>query len=106
MVSSAGHSGAASAPWEDVSTATIFAVTALLSPETPHVPLAGQRSISRLHAAVKSEPVYSDHSAHRRDMRAFQSQAIAKSHTRGFWGAVGPLVQMCVYSSSTHLYKL
>ena len=66
----------------------------------PHIPPAGQRSscmsistrsidgskidwplrvaleASRLHAAVKSEPVCGDHSAHRRDRRAFQSQAL------------------------------
>ena len=40
--SSAGHSGAASATWEHVH--RHFAVAALLSPETPHIPLAGQRS--------------------------------------------------------------
>ena len=56
--------------------------------------LDGRMQASRLHAPVKSEPVCGDHSAHRRDMRAFQSQALgAKSHSGGFWRAVGPLFQ-------------
>ena len=87
--SSAGHSGAASAPWEHVH--RHFAVAALLSPETPlrrsYVPfranhrlacrfrLDGRMQASRLHAPVKSEPVCGDHSPRRRYIRAFQSQA-------------------------------
>ena len=75
--------------------------SAVVARETPHVPLAGQRSTrmsifrldgrmqaSRLHAPVKSEPVCGDHSARRRYMRAFQSQAIARNPTvvaREWW---------------------
>ena len=93
--SSAGHSGAASATWEHVH--RHFAVAALLSPETPlrtffgqtielHVDfrLDGGMEASRLHAAVKSQPVCGDHSA--------QS---AKSHTGGFWYAPHPLPKHC-----------
>ena len=36
----------------------------------------GGMEASRLHAAMKSEPVCGDHSAHHRDRRAFQSQAL------------------------------
>ena len=78
--SSAGHSGAALATWEHVH--RHFADAALLSPKMPHIPLAGQRS------AVKSEPVCGDHRAHRRDMRAFQSQAIARNPTPVDFGAL------------------
>ena len=42
VASSDGHSGAASATWEHVH--RHFAVAALLSPKTPPIPLAGQRS--------------------------------------------------------------
>ena len=99
--SSAGHSGAASATWEHVH--RHFAVAALLSPETPHIPLAGQRSTrmsifdltddggmeaSRLHAAVKSEPVCGDHSAQKGTLRAFQSQAMARNPTVVDFGAL------------------
>ena len=41
--------------------------------------LDGSMEASRLHAAVKSAPVCGDHSAHRRDMRAFQSQFFARN---------------------------
>ena len=42
--------------------------------------LDGGMEASRLHAAVKSEPVCGDHSARRRYMRAFPSKFGAKSH--------------------------
>ena len=50
--------------------------------------LDGGMEASRLHAAVKSEPVCGDHSAHRRDRRAFQSQAIARNPTLVDFGAL------------------
>ena len=43
--------------------------------------LDGRMQASRLHAPVKSEPVCGDHSAHRRDMRAFQRHAFARTPT-------------------------
>ena len=50
--------------------------------------LDGSMEASRLHAAVKSEPVCGDHSARRRYMRAFQSQAIARNPTLVDFGAL------------------
>ena len=96
VVSSAGHSGAASATWEHVH--RHFAVAALLVARNAAYPSGGPKidshvdfdldggmEASRLHAAVKSEPVCGDHSAHRRDMRAFQSEAIAGKALFGRW---------------------
>ena len=45
--------------------------------------LDGSMEASRLHAAVKSEPVCGDHSACRRYMRAFQSQAVEDGAAEG-----------------------
>ena len=50
--------------------------------------LDGRMQASRLHAPVKSEPVCGDHSAHRRDRRAFHSQAIARNPTVVDFGAL------------------
>ena len=51
-------------------------------------PADGRMDASRLHAPVKSEPVCGDHSAHRRERRAFQSQAIARNPTLVDFGAL------------------
>ena len=48
----------------------------------------GSMEVSRLHAAVKSEPVCGDHSACRRYMRAFQSRAIARNPRLVDFGAL------------------
>ena len=50
--------------------------------------LDGSMEASRLHAAVKSAPVCGDHSAHRRDRRAFQSQFFARNPRLVDFGAL------------------
>ena len=75
-----------------------------LSPETPHVPLAGQRSTrmsiltQRRHGGITSLGRRQVGASLRRSQRSqevhasfSESSDCAKSHTGGFWGAVHPL---------------
>ena len=99
VVSSAGHSGAASATWEHVHRPTSRSQRCCRPKRRMYLwrakdrlacrfRLDGSMEASRLHAAVKSEPVCGDHSACRRYMRAFQSQAIARNPRLVDFGAL------------------
>mmetsp|Transcript_3144 Transcript_3144/g.9310 ORF Transcript_3144/g.9310 Transcript_3144/m.9310 type:complete len:227 (-) Transcript_3144:145-825(-) len=78
-----------------------------LSPETPHIPLAGQRSprmsilTRRGHGGITSPCPRQVGASLRRPQRSPQGSAsfsessdCAKSHTGGFWGAVYPLREL------------
>ena len=100
--SSAGHSGAASATWEHVH--RHFAVAALFVAQNAAYPSGGPKidshvdfdSTAAWRHHVSMPPSSRSQSAATTALRKvhgelFRVKHCAKSHTGGFWGAVGPL---------------